>query len=263
MPRLTRSLWIVSTLAVAHTATAEDPLLVRASSLFNDLKFEEAKTAYEQATSVRMATVEEVAAAYKGLGLVDATLGDEAGARTAFLHLLAIKPDAQLEGNDISPRQRAPFDAAKQLADGKPPLRIAHIPLPDWPANEAVSLHVDVTSDWLGIVHGIRLLLRTKQGRFQEISVAGKAPFEVAVPPSLPGTVEYYLEATDEHGCPVSEWKSAKEPQSVRIALPEAATPIYKSPILWAGVGAVVVAVATVLIVTSLQEPTYTVQTKP
>ena len=248
----------------AVPAAAEDPLLVRARALFNDLKFEEARGAYEQATSVRMATTDEVAAAYKGLGLVDATLGDEAGARTAFLRLLAVRPDADLEGTDISPRQRAPFDAAKQLAQGKSPPRIEHLPIPTWLPNQPVSLHADVTSDWLGIVHGVRLFVRSAPGRFQELSVAGKAPFDVAVPPMLPGTVEYYLEATDEHGCPVSTWKTAEAPQSVRVTLPVmTSTPIYKQPLVWVGAGAVVVAIATVMIVTALQEPTYGVQTKP
>ena len=93
--------------------------------------------------------------------------------------------------------------------------------------------------------------------------MAGKAPFDIGVAPLGPGSVDYYLEATDEHGCPVSTWKSADAPQVVRIAMPEVATPLYKQPLLWVGVGAVVVAIATVMIVTSLEEPTYGVQTKP
>jgi tetratricopeptide (TPR) repeat protein len=258
-----RSIVIAAWLAAA-SANAEDPLLIRARALFNDLKFEEARAAFEQATSVRMATIDEVAAAYQGLGLVAATLGDEASARAAFMRLLAVKPLAELEGADISPRQRAPFDAARQIAQGKSQPRIEHVPLAAWPPNEPVSLHVDVTSDWLGIVHGVRLLFRRGAGRYQELSVAGKAPFDVAVPPSPMGGVEYYLEAMDEHGCPLSNWKSAESPQKVRITFAElaVATPINKRPALWIGVGAVVVAVLTIGVVTALQDPIYQVRSK-
>jgi hypothetical protein len=267
-----RSSTILVASLCASAASARDPLLVRAHSLYNDLKFEEARAAFEQAASVRMGSIDEVADAYLGLGLVDATLGDEVGARTAFLRLLAVKPEAQLEGNDISPRQRAPFDAAKLIAQGKSPPNIAHIPAGAWLPNQPTSMHVDVTSDWLGIVHGVRLLIRPKavaddggasSAHYQEISVAGKPPFDLAVPPLSAGAVEYYLEATDEHGCPVSSWKTAEAPQVVDVNPPLAGTPIYKQPLVWVGVGAVVVAVATVLIVTSLQEPTYGVQTRP
>src|SRR4051812_38014575 len=100
-----------------------DPLLRRGAALFDALDFEASRAAYERALSVRLGTVDELVEAYLGVGLCDATLGDDDQARQLFLRALAIKPDARLEGADISPRQRAPFDAARGEARGRTALR--------------------------------------------------------------------------------------------------------------------------------------------
>src|SRR5688572_5552261 len=128
-------------------ASLKDPLLRRGAALFDTLDFDNAKVAYERALSVRLGSVDEVVEAWMGLGLCDATLGDDEKAKQSFLKALAIKPDARIEGADISPRQRAPFDAARAEARGRPAIRVDHVPPRAFPPGAPVKLTVSVDNE--------------------------------------------------------------------------------------------------------------------
>lgn len=237
---------------------------MRARRLNDELKFEEARAAYEQAANVRLASTDEVVAAYQGLGIAAATLGDEAAAREAFLRLLALRPDARLEGSDISPRQRAPFEAAQRFSKDKGPLRLEHDVAPSWPIGEPVAVRVDVSSDWLALVAGVRLNYRRAPGAYQELAATGRRPYEILVPASPSGGVEYFLEAVDRHGCPLSTLGSADAPLRVAVVAAEApGAPLHRRPWLWVVVGALVAAGATALVVSATRDATYRVETRP
>jgi tetratricopeptide (TPR) repeat protein len=245
-----------------------DPLLRRGAALFDTLDFENAKAAYERALQVRLASVDEVVEAYLGVGLCDATLGDLDGAKKAFLQALAVKPDAQLEGADISPRQRAPFDTARAEAASKGVMRIDHVPPAAALPGAPIKLKVEVVNDWAALVAGVRLSFRREgQGRYDEVTHMGPSPYELSLPPAGAGILEYHLQAIDARGNPVAQWRSPEEPNKLNISEVSAVAegpPLYKRPVLWIIIGSVVVAGAAASITAvALQPPNYQVTTRP
>ena len=253
--------------AAAKPPPARDPLLRRGAALFDTLDFENARAAYQRALSVRLGSVDELAEAYLGLGLCDATLGDDATAKEWFLKALAIKPDAQLEGADISPRQRAPFDVARSEARGRPAIRVDHAPPRAFPPGVPLKLGVTVDNDWLGLVAGVRVELRREGQAWEELAVQGASPFEVTLPPLGVGALEYYVQAIDGRGSPVAMWRSPVAPYPVKVVEPglvvEQEPALYRRPWVWAVVGGVVVAgVAAGVAASVLQAPEYQVKTQ-
>lgn len=247
-------------------APLKDPLLRRGAALFDTLDFDNARATYERALSVRLGSVEELAEAWLGLGLCDATLGDDDKAKQAFLKALAIKPDARLEGAEISPRQRAPFDAARAEARGRPAIRVDHVPPRAFPPGAPVKLTVTVDNDWQQLVAGARLEFRRAGQAWEEVAQNGPSPLTLVLPPLGAGAVEYYLEAIDARGSPVARWRGPDAPMKVGIVEPveEAAPPLYQRPWLWVAVGGVVAAgVAAGVAASLLQAPDYRVRTQP
>ncbi len=251
--------------AAAPKAPPKDPLLRRGAALFDTLDFENARAMYERALSVRLGTPDEVVEAYMGLGLCDATLGDDDKAKQSFLKALAIKPDARIEGADISPRQRAPFDAARAEARGRPAIRVDHVPPRAFPPGAAVKLKVIVDNDWQQHVAGVRLELRRPQEPWEEVAAGGQSPFELTTPALGAGQVEYYVQAIDARGSPIALWKSPEAPHRVGITdVVVEETPVYKKPWLWAAVAGVVAAgVAAGVLAVTLQAPDYSIRTRP
>ena len=260
--------WMVLAQAeVPVKAPPKDPLLRRAAALFDTLDFENARAAYEQALSVRLANVDEVVEAYLGVGLCASTLGDEATAKKAFLKALALKPDAQLEGVEISPRQRGPFDVARGEAKGRTAIRVEHVPTGTWLPGAVMKLEVSVTNDWQQLVRGARLAYRREgHAAWEEAAVTGPSPYELQVPPQGEGVIEYHLTAIDAQGSPLAQWRSAEVPQQVRVAEAGIASgpPFYQRPWVWVVAGVVVAAsVTTGAVVTATQTPDYQVRTRP
>lgn len=262
------SLWVALSQAPTAPPPVRDPLLRRGAALFDTLDFENARAAYERALSVRLASPDEVAEAYLGVGLCDATLGDDVKAKQSFLKALAVKPDSKLEGADISPRQRAPFDAARAEARGRPAIRVEHVAPPSWPPGAVVTLRVGVESDWLGLVAGARAAFRREgQTEWEEVAVTGAPPFAVLLPPMGAGVVEYWVQAIDGRGSPIAQWRSAASAMRMKVAEPgsaDDATPLYKRPWVWAVVGGVVAAGVTAGVVAGVTAtPDYQVRTRP
>jgi hypothetical protein len=251
--------------AVAAPATKRDPLLRRGAALFDALDFEAARASYERALTVRLGTVDEVVEAFIGVGLCDATLGDDDKAKQSFLKALAVKPDAQLEGADISPRQRAPFDAARTEARGRTAIRIDHVPPRSYPTGAPVTLTVQISSDWQQLVTGVRLVFRRQGQSWEEVAASGQSPFTVMLPPLGDGAVEYYVQAIGPGGSPVGLWRSPDAPLKVSIAEPGVeAVPVYKQPWLWVVIGGAVAAgVASAVILNQTATPDYMVRTRP
>jgi hypothetical protein len=245
-------------------APPKDPLLRRGAALFDTLDFDNAKVAYERALSVRLASSDEVVEAYLGVGLCEATLGNEDAARAAFVKALALKPDARLEGADISPRQRAPFDAARSEAGGRAALRVDHLPPRDFLAGAPVKLAVSVGNDWQALVAGVRLLFRRDgQPTYEEVTYVGPKPYEVSLPPLGVGPVEYNLQAIDVHGSPVAQWHRVDDPQHVALSDVTDGPPLYTRPWVWGVAGGVVVAaVIAGVLASTLQPPDYQVKTR-
>jgi len=253
--------------APAPAATAKrDPLLRRGAALFDTLDFESSRAAYERALSVRLSTVDEVVEGFLGVGLCDATLGDDEKAKQSFLKALSMKPDAQLEGADISPRQRAPFDAARAEARGRPAVRIEHVAPRSFPPGAPVTLTAQVVNDWQSLVTGARLVFRRQGQAWEEVAASGPGPFSMRLPPLGAGEIEYYVQAAGPGGSPVALWRSAEAPHQVKItdAVSDESTPIYKKPWLWVVVGGVIAAgVTTGVVLTQTATPDYTVRTRP
>jgi hypothetical protein len=191
-------------------------------------------------------------------------LGNEEAARAAFVKALAIKPDARLEGADISPRQRAPFDAARSEAGGRAAIRVDHLPPKNFLAGAPVKLAVSVGNDSQELVVGVRLLFRREgQPTYEEVTYVGAKPYEVSLPPLGLGPLEYNLQAIDAHGSPVAQWRSIEDPQHVAISDVTEGPPFYKRPWVWGVAGGVVVAaVVAGVLASTLQSPDYQVKTR-
>jgi tetratricopeptide (TPR) repeat protein len=263
------TVWVLAQAPAAEVkaSPSRDPLLRRAAALFDTLDFENARATYQRALTVRLGSIDEVAEAYLGLGLCDATLGDDATAKEWFLKALAIKPDAQLDAADISPRQRAPFDVARSEARGRPAIRVDHAPPRAFPPGVPLKLSVTVDNDWLELVAGVRVALRREGQAWEELAVQGASPFEVTLPALGVGALEYYAQAIDGRGSPVSLWRSPVAPYQVKVVEPgaavEEAPAFYRRPWVWAVVGGVVAAgVAASVAASVLQAPEYQVKTQ-
>ncbi len=262
---LTFAIFVVVCADPPPAAPKRDPLLRRGAALFDTLDFENARAAYERALSVRLGSVDELVEGFLGVGLCEATLGNDREAKQAFLKALAVKPDAQLEGADISPRQRAPFDAARAEAQGRPAVRVEHVPPRAFPPGVPVTLSAQVVNDWQQLVTGVRLVFRRQGQAWEEVAVGGPAPFTMMLPPLGNGAIEYYVQAAGPGGSPVALWRSADAPYKVNIAEPsDEAVPVYKKPWLWVVVGGAIAAgVATTVVLTQTATPDYTVRTRP
>lgn len=263
---LTFAIFVAVSADPAPGAPKRDPLLRRGAALFDTLDFEGARAAYERALSVRLTTVDEVVEGLLGVGLCEATLGDDEKAKQAFLKALAVKPDAQLEGADISPRQRAPFDAARAEGRGRPAVRVEHVPPRAFPPGAPVTLTAQVVNDWQSLLTGARLLFRRQGQPWEEVAVSGRPPFTMMLPPLGAGQIEYYLQAAGPGGSPIALWRSAEAPYQVAIAEPggDESAPFYKKPWLWVVVGGALAAgVATTVVLTQTATPDYSVRTRP
>src|SRR5437870_5819451 len=104
---------IVLALLVSARAFAEgNPYLGRAKEYLEELKYDKANEALDQALKFGANGPAELVQIYRMWGEVAAALGDAADAEKYFTRLLSLEPSAALpEG--VSPKISAPFDAAR------------------------------------------------------------------------------------------------------------------------------------------------------
>lgn len=235
-------------------AEAQNPLVERGQSQYDELRYEEALQTLSAALVRAGNTRDDLAVIYRLLAYTYLALGREEEAAGGYRSLLAIEPDAQA-GGDLSPRFREFFDSVKQQweADGRPglpmpsPVTITHRSPAQADRGQAIALECQVedpsgrvASIVLAYRHGTDDVFRRVDTERHGASYVATIPGDSVAPP----LVEYYFEGLDATGLPVAARGDVAAP--LRVAVPEPGENVLETWWFWVGVGVIVAGAATV-----------------
>ncbi len=253
------------------------PELQKAAQQVDAGDFEEAVKTLDQALGQPELTDDQLAEAYRLLGLAHLYLGNEEKARDAYEKLLQARPDYELP-RSAPPKIRTLY---ARIKDDVRKRRVKPVTLTFEPPDAVKGgdpLRLPVHIEDLALGAKPRLFFR-RAGREAYSSVdlvrnkGTKTEFTATVPAfELPEEaegypVEYYLEVSDAAQRRLAGKGDAFNPLSFKVAgrgVSEAgpavapSSPWYKSPWLWVGVGVVVAAGVTTGVVLATQQQTGT-----
>jgi hypothetical protein len=246
------SLAVASAGASARAATPQQEVEA-AETAYANLEYEDANKAAERALRLRGLTHDQLVRAYRVLGLTAGSLGKEQQARDAFVTLLALDPDFQLD-SAVSPKVQSPFFEAKgywRSVAVKPGMEAQTLLRPKEPGTLRVTLR-----DPSHLVKKMQVAYRW--GAMAPMTASTPAPAEVVSidvpePPSGVTRFDYYVAATDDRDNVVFEVGNAAvprtavvEPEKVTVVAGkrEEGSSIFASPWFWIPVGVVVVGAA-------------------
>lgn len=167
------------------SSVAAGPALDRARAALDDLRYEDAAAALDEALREGGNSPEATAEIYQLMGEVAASRGDRARAVDAFDHLLALAPGATLR-EGVSPKLTEPFDAARARAGERAPLGLRC-------AVAAGSVEVEVAADPLGMAAAA---YQSGGGSVETAELDGAAALIVVADT----VVVEYVGLLDEHG---------------------------------------------------------------
>lgn len=240
-------------LLLAAPAAAQNPLIERGITEYEDVRFEEALQTFSAALVRAGNTTEDLVAIYRYLALTYLALRRNEEATGAYRSLLGLRPDYQ-PGSDVSPRFREFFASVRTEweADGRPglpapaPVDIEHTSPPQADRGSEVELEASIDDPDHRVAE---LVLAYRQGTNAvftrvECSRSGAGVFTATVPGDAvsPPLVEYYFEALDANGLPVAALGDVAAP--LRIAVPAPGGDIVSEPLFWVGIGGGVVVAA-------------------
>jgi tetratricopeptide (TPR) repeat protein len=263
-PGLALVLVLACSLLPASTALAQrggggggNPLIERGISEHDDLRFEEALQTLSAALVRTGNTRTQQAQIYRYLALTYLALGREEEAAGAWRSMLALDPALEAS-SDLSPRFRTFFSGVRQQweDEGRPgqpppaPVSIQHRSPPQASRGESVDLTAQVEDASARVAS---LVLAYRQGTsavFRRVDATRMGPDYLATIPGddvRPPLVEYYFEAVDANGLPVTSRGDVAAP--LRIAVPAPGGDVTEEPWFWIalGGGAAVVVGAIVL----------------
>jgi hypothetical protein len=259
--------------AWAQQKSSVTSLIQRGLDLFDDQQYEESIQTLSAALLRPGTSSKEKIEIYRLLAYNYITLKRTEEADAAVRGLLALDESFKLPPTE-SPRFRDVFDATRKKweEEGKPgkgeessagtvPVKILHSSPAQVSSGTIVKLSGTV-EDPDGLVRGVQLAYRAgDKGRFVTVSATySLGQFRTQIPASSikPPVVEYYLQAIDKGGLPLTSRGDAATP--LRIAVPESGG-VLKSPWFWVPVGVAVVggAVLTAVLVTMNTGKTSTV----
>lgn len=253
------------------------PELEEASAQIDAGDFEEAVRTLNKALAQPDLTDDQLAEAYRLLGLAHLYLGNEDSARLAYEKLLQARPDYELP-KSAPPKIRSLYARIKEDVRKRrvKPVTLSFEAPTEVPGGQPLRLPVHIEDLALGAKP--RLFFR-RSGKEAYSSVdlvkdkGTKTEFTANVPAfELPEeteayAVEYYLEVADAAQRRLAGKGDAFNPSSFKVrarqevaAAPavEASSPWYKSPWLWVGLGVAVAAGATTGVVLATQNQTGT-----
>lgn len=133
----------IATVCLVSSSVLAGPALDRARAALDELRYEDAATALDEALREGANAPEATAEIYRLIGEVSAALGDRQRAVDAFDRLLALDPDAALR-EGVSPKLQEPFDEARARAGAREPLSLRCAIADD-------AIEVQVTTNPLGM----------------------------------------------------------------------------------------------------------------
>jgi len=230
------------------------PELEEASGQIDSGDFEEAVKTLGRALNQPELTDDQLAEAYRLLGLANLYLGNEDKARDAYEKLLQARPDYELP-RSAPPKIRTLYARIKDDVRKRrvKPVTLAFEPPSEVKGGEPLRLPVHIEDLALGAKP--KLFFRRAGKEAYSRNKGSKTGFTATVPAfELPEEaeaypVEYYVEVADAAQRRLAGKGDAFNPSSFRVAAKaQAAEPVavapsspwYKSPWLWVGVGVVV-----------------------
>jgi hypothetical protein len=220
-----------------------------AEQLYARLDYENANAVAERATKQKGTSRDRMVRAYRILAVSHAVLGREDAAKEAFITLLAIDPEYQVDPN-LGPRVSGPFQEARGFwrAQGQKPGIEATATLR---AGEKGILKVVVRDPGrLSAKVSVGYRWGAGAGEFTVQPVKGQeGSITLPEPPAGVTRLDYYVQATDERENVLLEKGSPAVPQSAFVEAAKAPPPkeksggsVFSSPIFWAIAGTVVLA---------------------
>lgn len=200
---------ILAALAIASTASAQTTL-DRAENAYSEIDFPRVIELANQALQEGGHSPTEVARIYELIGLSNAAEREEDPAREAYVKMLALRPDAEVDTN-LAPRLRGPFLEARGFWAS----RSTGFALEARVVRARGAIRVEL-SDPLGMASEIRVLSRDHAAMepMTETTVpaAPEALVEVAALPDAP-QIDYAVQVLDEHGNRLAEIGTEDQPR--------------------------------------------------
>jgi hypothetical protein len=244
-------------------------LIERGSDLFDDQQYEESIQTLSAALLRPTTDKPEKIEIYRLLAYNYIALKRMDEADAAVRGLFVIDGSFQLSSRE-SPRFRDFFAATRQkwIDEGRPghadgpatpagtPIKIDHASPAQVKPETVVKLSGEIRDDG-GQVHGVELNYRTgASGKFITVASAySMGAFRVQIPAAhvKPPLVEYYLQAIDKGGLPLTSRGDAASPLRIVVPAPQKGGGVLASPWFWVPVGVAVIGgvVATALLVSS------------
>lgn len=240
--------------APAPGATVEQSL-AKARAQYRDLEYQKVITITKTVVKDARATVTQRVEAHELMGLSCLILGRQRPARQAFTSLLRLKPGHRLRDPSGSPKLRSFFRSVRDSLP--PPARPPRLRLqPPGKARAGQRLTVKgVLSDFTWAGH-IGLLRWRRAGKltWHSTTATPEGGAILAASLLLPKSssayrLEYYMAVHDTDGIQVISGGTASEPLALEVSAARSSS-LARRWWIWVAVGAVVVAGATVGIVT-------------
>lgn len=195
--------WGLAALAVlALVGTARGDNLADARKAVEASDYDAAHAAIDKAFADGDHSPEDLADLYQMKGLVDAAEGNTAAATTSFGKWLALDPKAALPAG-TSPKITRPFDAAKDQAKGRDPVKVKTETTSDPPTVKLV-----VVSDPYMMISKVLVHVRADGGK--EKIVEGKKKLPIDLPKGK--RLDLFVEALDDNGNRVAVLGSSEVP---------------------------------------------------
>lgn len=229
-----------SAAAAKHAADEVDA----AEQLYAKLEYEEANVRAERLLAGKGLAHDLLIRATRIQAVTHAVLDHEERARDAFITLLALDPDFQVDPN-LGPRVTGPFMEARGYWRAQPS-RPGIEAKPTLSPGEKGSVHI-VVRDPTKLAKRVILYYRWgATGDMRAIVVVGNDSNAVtATPPPNKARFDYYLQGLDEHDNVVMEKGSPLAPLSAFLSAtknPSSGKSVFASPAFWIITGALAAA---------------------
>ncbi len=204
----------IAAVALAPAVALANPQLERARAALDDLQFEDAYDALDEALRAGDSDLEQTVEIYRLLGEVAAALGQQDEAADAFEILLTLDPEQQLpEG--VSPKISEPFENALSRVDGRDPLRFSC----EITSNDPMTVQVIVDSNPLDLAVGGFVV--DGGGESREPLVAGSASITLEV-----GERPIQVGLADESGNRIAAVPASECEDETEVVLTDLAPPV-------------------------------------